>query len=306
MPGTALATYRWQQPAPSVGVAPTSVIFVHGISDSAGCWQPIIDGLLGELPGPADLIAYDARGHGRSQPLGCAGLARPARNHADLLSGAATPTGAAPATPALPLATLARLADDLIAVIRTLRLRRPVVVGHSLGAVTAVLAEARHPGLARALLLEDPPSPWTAAGGSLATGGAEDTTPPPLPEWLSALRGRRLDELEAVCARAHPSWLPDERNPWAAAKQTVAAEVGWLFAALRRDWSPALGAVRCPVLVVAGEAAQGSLLDATDAARLVGSLPRGKLVTLRGAGHNVRRERRPEYLALLLDTIARS
>jgi pimeloyl-ACP methyl ester carboxylesterase len=48
--------------------------------------------------------------------------------------------------------------DDLAAFIRTLRLGKVIVIGHSYGALTALFLAARYPQLVRALVLAEPPA----------------------------------------------------------------------------------------------------------------------------------------------------
>jgi non-heme chloroperoxidase len=49
-------------------------------------------------------------------------------------------------------------ADDLAGFIASLGLKNPVIVGHSYGALTALFFAVRHPGMARALVLAEPPA----------------------------------------------------------------------------------------------------------------------------------------------------
>lgn len=49
-------------------------------------------------------------------------------------------------------------ADDLAALIGTLGLKQPVVIGHSYGALTALFLAVRHPQVARALVLAEAPA----------------------------------------------------------------------------------------------------------------------------------------------------
>ena len=49
-------------------------------------------------------------------------------------------------------------AEDLAALIRTLRLGKAVIVGHSYGALTALFLAAKHPELVSALVLAEPPA----------------------------------------------------------------------------------------------------------------------------------------------------
>ncbi len=299
VPGTTLATWRWRRPAHDPGAAPAQVLFAHGITDDGRCWDPVVAALWASHPGAVDAVTYAARGHGRSQPLGCAGWPG-ALDHA----GIAQP--GPPRTAAVPPATahLGRLADDLIAVAGALGLERPLLVGHSMGAMTAALAEARSPGLARGLLLEDPPSPWASHPAPVPAAVARGEERPPLPPWLAALCGRSPAEIAAQGRREHPGWPEDELASWAAAKSAVAADVGWLFLSLREDWSRELPRVRCPVLLLAGDPDRGGLLPPDDAARLRALFHAGALERVAGAGHNVRRDARPAFLAALRRALA--
>ena len=49
-------------------------------------------------------------------------------------------------------------ADDLAGFISALHLEKPVIVGHSYGALTALFFAVRHPGVARAMVLAEPPA----------------------------------------------------------------------------------------------------------------------------------------------------
>ncbi len=188
--------------------------------------------------------------------------------------------------------------------VHALGLERPVVVGHSMGAMTAALAESRSPGLARGLLLEDPPSPWAPLPATPPAAAMRDGEPPPLPPWLLALRGREPAEVAARGRRDGPAWSEDELGPWAAAKRAVAEDVGWLFVSLGEDWTRELDRIHCPVLVLAGDPARGGLLPPGDAARLAARFPRASLQHVAGAGHNVRRDARAAFLSALRRTLA--
>ncbi|MBN2192313.1 MAG: alpha/beta hydrolase [Polyangiaceae bacterium] len=298
VPGTRIVAWRWRRSARDPGAPAARIVFAHGITDDGRCWEPIVATLLDTHEGAVDAVAYDARGHGYSQPLGCAGsLVAGDRSAADHLAAPRAVTNPPPN------ATLARLADDLIAVVRTVGFERPLLVGHSMGAVTVVVAESRAPGLAGGLFLEDPPSPWSHQS-PLPQEAARGDAPPPLPEWLVPLRGRDPAEILVHCRSHRPEWSEEERRHWARSKSAVAADVGWLFAALREDWSLELDGVQCPTLVVAGNPARGGVLTAADATRLVATLPKGRFETIPGAGHNVRRDALAPYLDLLRGAIA--
>lgn len=97
------------------------VLFLHGFTDSAACWEPVSRALGDSWPS----MSFDARGHGMS------GLPEEPYESVDM-------------------------ADDAALVLDQVGLSGLVVVGHSMGAATAAhLARAR-PDLVRALVLEDP------------------------------------------------------------------------------------------------------------------------------------------------------
>src|SRR5437588_543777 len=79
-----------------------SILLLHGITDSGLCWSRVAH----DLEGNYDVIMTDARDHGHS------------------------------GTSAMSF-SIALLADDAAAVIRTLNLEKPYLFGHSMGAITA-------------------------------------------------------------------------------------------------------------------------------------------------------------------------
>ncbi|MCU4741121.1 alpha/beta hydrolase [Halobacteria archaeon AArc-m2/3/4] len=98
------------------------VVLAHGFTDNGRCWSPLAADLadLGY-----DVVAPDARGHGRSS---------------------VPDTGN----------TAADRVDDLVGLIDALELSNPVLIGHSMGGTTAAWTAATHPDLPRGLVLEDP------------------------------------------------------------------------------------------------------------------------------------------------------
>lgn len=97
------------------------VVLVHGWSDSGLRWIPLVDDLADEY----EVVAYDARGHGRSDA--------PESGY-DLSD---------------------RIAD-LCTVVRESGLNNPVMIGHSMNAAIVARTAVRHPALSRGVVLEDP------------------------------------------------------------------------------------------------------------------------------------------------------
>jgi len=127
--GLSLAASRF---AAGTGLqAESALLFAHGFGQTQAAWQRTASALA--AAGHAGLT-YDARGHGES-----------ARNPADL-----DYTGD-------------QFTDDLI-IVAGEQAEPPVLVGASMGGLFGLLAEARWPGLFRAMVLVDITPRWEAAG----------------------------------------------------------------------------------------------------------------------------------------------
>lgn len=238
------------------------VLFLHGFSDSAACWDPIVAAVQDRWPS----LALDARGHGQS------GLPDE------------------PATPAAHADDAARVLDDIGA-------GPVVVVGHSMGAATAAELARRHPELVRALALEDPMLPLPERRVTRASG--------PLSDWLRQLRVLSLADRIARGRMENPNWPDDELAPWAVSK----AQLDERFTKLRSpgdDPLRVLLAVRCPVLLIHGDADKGSIVDPEAAATYLDRATTPvRVVHIDGVGHSVRREARARFLAELTEFLAR-
>jgi N-formylmaleamate deformylase len=103
------------------GGAKPPVVLLHGLLGSGACWTPLARALEGEF----DVVMPDARGHGGSS---------------------APPHGY----------RYDDFASDVVGLIRGLGLSRPVLLGHSMGGMTAAVVASRRAGLLRGLVLVDP------------------------------------------------------------------------------------------------------------------------------------------------------
>lgn len=96
-------------------------VLLHGLMGNGAGWTPVARLLAAEL----DVIMPDARGHGRSSAPGSGN-------------------------------TYLDLADDVAGLVQNLGLSRPVLIGHSMGGMTAALTATRIGHLLRGLVLVDP------------------------------------------------------------------------------------------------------------------------------------------------------
>lgn len=111
------------------------IVLAHGATDNGPCWERVASALEHEY----ELIAYDARYHGKSD----------APDGGDFGGG-----------------------DDLIGVVKALGLERPALLGHSMGAATVAGAAATASVQFAAAILEDPP--WWAEPPTARRGPAMD------------------------------------------------------------------------------------------------------------------------------------
>ena len=241
-----------------------ALVALHGIGDDGACWTEVAD----DLAADHDVVLLDARGHGRSDAP---------------LSGYATPEHV----------------GDVVGVLTALGLHRPALLGHSMGAVTALALAALHPGLPGRVVLEDPPPWWSRPRPPTAADLARTRS---LRSTILALKRRTHEELVAIQREAAPRWPEVTVQRWAASTQRLSPFVPLALEDQHRsnsalDWPRLLPAVVCPVLVLHGDSERGGALEASAAAALQGGIPHAEVERLPGTGHAPRHEDTAAYLA---------
>lgn len=241
------------------GVEGPAVVLVHGITDSGLCFPRVAEALADEYR----VYSYDARGHGRSESS----------------PGPYTRNDQA---------------DDLAELVAALGLPKPIIIGHSMGADTASLAEARHPGLAKGLVLEDPPWRDEEPGG----GGNLDS----FRERQRIYRSMTRDELLAFGKKRSPLWDDAEWEPWMDAKFAVSPAMLDCLQWSPSPWRDTCTKITCPTLLLlaAGDEVQGTwqagIVTEEVAAEAMALMPNARAVRIGGVGHNIRRENFDAYL----------
>jgi pimeloyl-ACP methyl ester carboxylesterase len=231
----------------------------HGWTDSGEVFGPLADALEQEWT----VVAPDAPGHGGTPR-------RPGRfvvaEHA---------VGAVAVLDALP---------------RVAGRRDPVVVlGHSMGALTATRVASARPSIVARLVLEDPAR---AAGWRPLSTRA-------MRAGLRELRDRDHAELVGLARAENPDWPEAELDPWARSKREMdpstmddGADWGAPLATLLPD-------VDAPVLIVHGEPARGGIVSPTAAARCAAACPAPVGVLRLPVAHCPRREAPAAFVAAL-------
>lgn len=244
------------------GGALAPVVLAHGFSDDGLCWTPVAEVLASDY----DVIMVDARGHGRS-------------------TGPEQGYGSA------------EHAGDLAGLIRGLGLERPALLGHSMGAVTALVLAGTYPDLPGAILLEDPPAWW--AGGPPTDAPADAERRARMYARIIGLKRKTREELIAGQRLEAPGWSEAELGPWAEAKLRFSFNVLNRTGAAGLDWPETVRRITCPALLITSDPELGGIVTAENAAALQALVPQVRVAHIPGAGHNIRREQFARYLDIV-------
>ena len=234
------------------------LVLVHGFTDNALYYSR----LANRLSATWDVVAYDARGHGQSDRAG--GVFND-----DARVG------------------------DLLCVVNSLGLDRPVLVGHSMGAATIALAVAETPAVSRAIVLEDP------AWWELPVGSPEDR------KTIQHARAERNGVWRADIERVqHGTW--DEGMAWRrrdvagwsdedialslTSRLEVELDLFTYYPQAQAPWRDSVRTWACPALLVLGDNARGAIVTVEQAeeARRLNSLVH--YARIANTGHAVRYE----------------
>lgn len=241
------------------------IVLAHGFSDDGLCWTPVAEHLQSDY----DVIMVDARGHGRSD---------------------APEQGYGPV----------EMAADLAGVITGLGLKKPIVMGHSMGGSTTMALAGLYPEIPGAIIIED-------SGATNAFSGNSPEAQARLKQWhdrMVNLQSKSHAELIQHAKTNTPTWSEAELEPWAHAK------LRFNMNALNRqntsdvDWDKILRSITCPALLLYADPERGGGVTAERAAEMQQLTPQLQAVHIPGAGHNIRREQFARYMAAVSSFLA--
>lgn len=233
------------------------LVMAHGFSDDGLCWT----NLAKELQGSYDIIMFDARGHGLSDP----------------------PSAGDPPDVQV---------EDLAGLISALKLNRPIVMGHSMGSASVAHFAAKYPDVPRAVVLEDPALVRPAG----APAAAAQLTPEERRANILARNNMTEEALVASCMKSSPTWGRSECEFWAPSKRRHHPDTALISTAARPPMSELFPKITAPTLILKADA-QGELRTRNE--EVASRLKSGKIVHIRNAGHNVRREGKEQTLEVL-------
>lgn len=246
------------------------IVLVHGATLRSEDWENIFPRLATRYR----VIAYDARGHGKS--------GRAASYE------------------------LSDLVDDLVRLLREIAKAPAIVIGHSIGGATALVAAAREPALVKGLVLEDSWLSWyrdtkwrTSYYRELRSALDKREDPQALLRALSAIplaepgpRGERtIGEVRGFYSAERLATYYKDLDPAFVDALVTRDDAG------SRAIAEAQTKVTCPVLLLA--AGVGSALAEGEPERLASSLPDAKLVRFPGVGHRIHGLRPEPFLEAL-------
>lgn len=183
---------------------------------------------------------------------------------------------------------------DLVSLVEALQLEKAAMLGHSMGGASVAQAAGLRPELFRCAILEDPP--WRTSW--------ENVPQRESPDWQSL-----TDEQIIAGGKAQGlAWHDDEYRAWAESKRQFRLPADWRSRRMPgiTDWRETASAIGVPTLLIrGGNTARGAIVDDHVAREAQKLNPFIESVCFAQAGHNVRREAFPPFVAAVTAFLAR-
>lgn len=227
------------------------VVMLHGLTDNGLCLSRLAYAIYKSY----DVFLPDARGHGLSDA--------PGRGY-DVMS----------------------FAGDVKELIGSLELKKPAVIGHSMGAATTARLAADFPELIRGIVLIDPP--WFDEAYLDQVNYDQRKTG--YEESIRKDHSMTLPELEQRVREEHPNWHEDELLNWSKSKLQVKEEVVPIIRSIVEDWQLTAERIQCPTLLLTGNPEKGAIITGKTIEKLKKMHNTWKILTFPESGHNIHRD----------------
>jgi pimeloyl-ACP methyl ester carboxylesterase len=231
------------------GGAKPPVVLLHGLMGNGACWTHLARALEGEF----DVVMPDARGHGGSS----------APNHGYRYDD---------------------LASDVVGLIGGLDLSRPVLLGHSMGGMTAAVVASRGEGIIRGLILVDPTF--------LSPERQREVRDSDVADQHRCALGLQKSELVTQARARHPRRSPEIVELQAEARLKTRMGAFDVLTPPNPEYRGVVSAIDVPSLLVIGDDPVVTLEIATELHSLN---PRVRIERVQDAGHGLPFEQ-PERL----------
>lgn len=186
------------------------LVMLHGLTACGDCWTEIARLMEKDF----DIIMPDARGHGESD------------------------------TPDVGY-SYEDYANDVIGLLKSLKLNSPVLLGHSMGGMTALLTAKMNPGSACALVLADPPF--------LGIGIQKEMHDSYLSDHHRHVLDVTHEDLVVDLQKRHPSRSPEITGIIAMARRKTSLAAFEVLIPPNPDYRSLLSSVDVPGLLIYGE-----------------------------------------------------
>jgi pimeloyl-ACP methyl ester carboxylesterase len=188
---------------------------------------------------------------------------------------------------------------QIAGLIKALKLQKPVVMGHSMGAGTAANLATEYPDLPKAIILEDPP--WADIAPHPKNMEEAKKMKQDFRNMFTDLQKRRVQDIIMESRKMNPAWPEEERVPWAASKKQFDINIFDYIVINPRPFEEIVDKIQCATLLITAD--KGAVTQET--AEKIGKLWKSKApyrwVRINGAGHNIRREQFDAFMKAVED-----
>ena len=236
------------------------LILLHGLTANGACWAAVTHAIERDY----DVIMPDARGHGKS---GVPAYGYRYEDHA----------------------------NDVVGLIEALRLSPPILIGHSMGGMTAAVVASRSPGLLRCLILADP----TFLSPKVQREVRDSDVADQHRRYLTM----PLDEIIAETRSRHPDRSLMTIELIARARLQTSMAAFDVLTPPNPDYLQMVHAIQVPCLLVIG--GSGGVVSSAVAADLQRLNPRLQVEQIPEVGHGLHYDQ-PERFAVIVKSFLRS
>jgi N-formylmaleamate deformylase len=236
------------------GGAKPPMVLLHGLTGSGACWSPLARALEAEF----DVVMPDARGHGQSS--------RPPHGY-----------------------RYEDIAGDVIGLIQGLGLASPVLLGHSMGGMTAAVVAGQMAAPVRGVILADPTFLSPERQREVYESDAVE-------QHRRLLRSDPADALAQARLR-HPHRTPEIIERVTEARMNTPIQAFEVLTSPNPDYQRLVSAIAVPTLLVI---ADNGVVSPDMAQELRNLNPRLRVEQIPDAGHGLQYDQPERFAAVVL------